>query len=222
VRGILSNGVRDQLNILYILQAPEARVSQHQRASILHEQNQLKAALKLAEQQGLASLADEVSNNLEMLESQIEVVEALAPAVADGSTSSVDTWPSIRRRLKDLGQDLDYATLYSVLCRSAHGDAEPLIERCLARIVAHGLGRRAEITPAVLSHFRETTRAFSRMMLVQASFRLIKSAGSFAGHYGLRQLLETSVANVQAIRVLGAQAADEVRILRESAAWMSA
>lgn len=38
----------------------------------------------------------EVSNNLKMLDSQIEVVERLAPTVADGSIRSEDTWPSIR------------------------------------------------------------------------------------------------------------------------------
>lgn len=52
----------------YILQAPEARASQHQRASLLHQQKQLKAALTLAEQQELSGLGEEVSNNLEMLE----------------------------------------------------------------------------------------------------------------------------------------------------------
>jgi hypothetical protein len=211
------------VNIRYILQAPEARASQHQRASVLHEQKQLRAALKFAEQEGLAGLAREVSSNLEVLEGQIEIVERLAPTVAEGgSTSSEDTWPSIRQRLKEVGEDLDYATLYSVLCRSAHGDAEPLIERCLARIVAHGFGRRDEITRALLFHFRETTCAFSRMMIAQASFRLIKAAGSFAGHYGFRPLLETALANLEAIRVLGDEAAAEARALRESDAWKSA
>jgi hypothetical protein len=204
------------------LQAPEVRAFQHQRASLFHELKQLKAALTLAEQQGLAGLAEEVSKNLEMLEGQIEIVDRLAPTVPNGSASSEDTWPSIRQRLKGVGGDLDYSTLYSVLCRSAHGDAEPLIERCIARIVAHGSGRRDEITRALLVHFRETTCAFSRMMIAQASFRLIKAAGSFAGHYGFRPLLETVVASLEAIRVLGDEAAAETRALRESDAWKSA
>lgn len=210
------------VNILYILQAPEVRASQHQRASVLHERKQLRVALKLAEQRGLSSLAKEVSNNLEMLEGQIEVVERLAPSVADGGIGSEDTWPSVKQRLAGVGEDLDYPTLYSVLCRSAHGDAEPLIERCLARIVAHGLGRRDDFTRALLFHFRETTCAFSRMMIAQASFRLIKAVGSFAGHYGFRPLLEIVLANLEAIRVLGDEAAAEARALRESDDWKSA
>jgi len=210
------------VNVLYILQAPEERASQHQLASVLHEQEQLKAALKLAKQQGLAGLVEELSNNLEMIEAQIEIIERLAPAVAEGSASSSGSWPSMRRRLVGIGEHLDYPTLYSVLCRSTHGDAEPLMERRLARITAYGMGNRPEIMHALLLHFRATTRSFSRMMIAQASFRLIKAAGYFADRYGFRPLLEMIAANLEAVRVLGEEAAAETRALRESDAWKSA
>ena len=210
------------VNVLYILQAPEERASQHQLASALHEKEQLNIALKLAEQQGLAGLVKELSNNLEMIEAQIEIIERLAPAVADGSTGSSGTWPSVRQRLKGIGEDLDYATLYSVLCRSTHGDAEPLIERRLARITAYGMGNRPEIMRALLLHFRATSRSFSRMIIAQATFRLIKAAGYFAGRYELRPLLEMISANLEAVRVLGEEAAAETRDLRESDAWKRA
>jgi hypothetical protein len=60
------------------------------------------------------------------------------------------------------------------------------------------------------------------MMIAQASFRLIKAVGSFAGHYGFRPLLEIVLANLEAIRVLGDEAAAEARALRESDDWKSA
>lgn len=108
----------------------------------------------------------------------------------------------MRQRLEAIGEDLDYPTLYSVLCRSTHGDAEPLIERRFARIIGIGTGRRSEMTPALLAHFRETTRAFSKMLIAQASFRLIKAAGSFAGRYGIRPLFETASSSLRGIHVL--------------------
>lgn len=157
-----------------------------------------------------------------MLDGQFEIIESLAPAVNGRSAKSKETWPSMRERLEAIGEDLDYPTLYSVLCRSAHGDAEPLIERRLARIIANGTGRRSDMTRALLGHFRETTRAFSRMLIAQASFRLIKAAGSFAGRYRLRPLLETVSSNLKAIHVLHDEAAAEVRALRESDAWKGA
>jgi hypothetical protein len=209
------------VNVRYILQSPEVRASQHQLSSVLHERRQLRSALQLAEQQGRADLAKEVADQLEMLEGQIEVIETLAPKVVDGRIGLDNSWPSVRQRLKALGEDLDYSTLYSILCRSAHGDAEPLVERSLARVVAHGSGRRDELTRALLLHFRETTRAFSRMMVAQASFRLVTSVGGFADHYGCQALLESVLASLKAIRVLGDEAAAEARVLRESDAWKS-
>ncbi len=210
------------VNILYILQAPEQRASQHQRACVLHQKKQVSAALKLAEKQGLEAVEKEFSNNLEMLDGQLEIVESLAPAVNSRSAKSKNTWPSMRQRLEAIGEDLDYPTLYSVLCRSTHGDAEPLIERRLARIIGNRAGRRSEMTRALLVHFRETTRAFSRMLIAQASFRLIKAAGSFAGRYRVRPLFETASSNLKAIHVLHEEAATEVRALRESDAWRGA
>ncbi|WP_295437158.1 DUF5677 domain-containing protein [uncultured Thiodictyon sp.] len=210
------------VNILYILQAPERRASQHQRACVFHEQKQVRAALQLAEKQGLDGLAKEFSDNLEMLNGQIEIVERFAPAFAGGSATSEKAWPSMRQRLEAVGEDFDYPTLYSVLCRSTHGDAEPLIERRLARIIGHGKRDSREMTRAVLLHFRETTRAFSRMLIAQASFRLMKAAGRFASRYGIRPLLETISTNLEGIRVLDEEAAAEVRALRQSDAWKSA
>src|SRR5438128_6973976 len=62
------------VNVLYILQSPEKRACQHQLASVLHEQKQLKEALKLAEQIGVAALVAELSGNLEMIEGQIGII----------------------------------------------------------------------------------------------------------------------------------------------------
>jgi hypothetical protein len=210
------------VNILYMLQAPEQRVSQHQRACVLQQKKQVNAAVKLAEKQGLEAIAKEFSENLEMLEGQFQIIENLAPAISGRSAKSKDTWPSMRERLEAIGEDLDYPTLYSVLCRSTHGDAEPLIERRLTRIIGHGTGRRSDTTRALLGHFRETTRAFSRMLIAQASFRLIKAAGSFAGRYKLRPMFETVSSNLKGIHVLHDEAAAEVRALRESDAWKGA
>jgi Family of unknown function (DUF5677) len=210
------------VNVLYILQSPEERACQHQLASVLHEQEQLKEALKLAEQMGLAALVAEISGNLEMIEGQLEIIKRLAPAAAAGNTSAGGTWPSMKQRLQGIGEHLDYPTLYSVLCRSTHGDAEPLLERLLARIIAQGTGNRTESVRPLLLRFRETTRAFSKMMVAQASFRLVKAAGLFADHYKLRPLLELTLANLDAVRVLGEEAAGETRALRESEAWKSA
>jgi hypothetical protein len=210
------------VNVLYMLQAPDQRSYQHQRASIIDQQKRLKTALKLAGQQGLAELAKEVSYNLEMLHGQMEIVEGLAPVVADRSAKSTDSWPNMRERLVAVDEELDYETLYSVLCRSTHGNAEPLIERRLARVVAHGGARGNDMTHALLVHFRETTRAFSRMMIAHASFRLMKVAGHFANRYGIRPLLKTALDNLDPVRLLGYEAAAEVRTLRESDAWKDA
>jgi hypothetical protein len=60
------------------------------------------------------------------------------------------------------------------------------------------------------------------MMIAQATFRLIKAAGHFAGRYGLRPLLEVISANLEAVRVLGEEAAAETRALRESDTWKGA
>jgi len=84
------------------------------------------------------------------------------------------------------------------------------------------MGHRPEIMDALLVHFRATTRSFSRMMIAQASFRLIKAAGYFADRYGLRTLLEMILANLGAVRILGEEAAAETRALRESDAWKNA
>lgn len=154
-----------------------------------------------------------------MLDGQSEIIESLAPAVSGRSAISKEAWPSMRERLKAIGEHLDYPTLYSVLCRSTHGDAEPLIERRLARIIGYGTVRRRDMAGALLDHFRETTRAFSRMLIAQASFRLIKAAGSFAGRYRLRPLLEAASSNLKAIHALHDEAAAQVRALRESDAW---
>lgn len=210
------------VNILYMLQAPEQRVSQHQRACVLQQKKQVRLAVTLAEKKGLEAVAKEFSENLGMLDGQFQIIDNLAPAVSSRSAKPKDTWPSMRERLEAIGDDLDYPTLYSVLCRSTHGDAEPLIERRLARLIGHGTGHRSDTTRALLGHFRETNRAFSRMLIAQSSFRLIKATGSFAGRYRLRLLFETVSSNLKGIQFLHAEAAAEVRALRESDAWKCA
>lgn len=206
------------VNIRYILKDPDQRAFQHQRSSITHQQAQLRKALALAEKQGKNEVANEVSHHLEMLDGQLDVVDKLAASVV--GTSSRKAWPPMRKRLEDIEEELDYVTLYSVLCKSTHGDAEPLIERLLARII--GMGHRSEVTNATIQHFRETTREFSRMMVAHASFRLMNAAGLFADRYDIRPLVDAVLASRNAVRDLAEVAGAEVQALRASDAWKGA
>ncbi len=207
------------VNVLYILQTPDERSYRHQLASVLHQKKQLEEALSLAKQLGRAGYLGEISHSIEMIEGQIEIIQSLAPATLRANRSSIGNWPSMKQRLESIGEELDYPTLYSALCRSTHGDAEPLIERLMARIVAHGMRSRPEGMQALLRHFRLTTRSVSRAMVAQASFRLIKATGLFASRYGLKPLVELVQANLDSVRALDEEAAGEARALREPDAW---